>query len=134
MQTVHGNKSKFIKREIKGADKVAKLYHAIGRPGYKMFYNTLQKGLIHNCTTTVQHAKNAFHIYRPDKVALMWIDILFFDTIPFIITISRDINFYTVEKLTDRENSTILECLIKVMSIYNSRGFYVQYILADGEV
>ena len=38
-----------------------------------------------------------------------------------------------MEKLTDRENSTILECLKKVISIYNSRGFYVQYILADGE-
>ena len=36
-----------------------------------MFYDTLQKGLIHNCTTTVQDAKNAFHIYGPDEGALM---------------------------------------------------------------
>ncbi len=61
------------------------------------------------------------------------IDILFFDTIPFLLTISRDIHFYTVEKLNDRENSTILECLKRVISMYNARGFFVQYIMADGE-
>ena len=165
MQTVSGNKSNYTKKEIEAADKAVRLYHAIGRPGYKVFYDTLQKGLIHNCTTTVQDAKNAFQIYGADEGALMGkstratpkrvdtnnlysppieftqkykyvtlaIDILFFDNIPFILTISRDINFYTVEKLTDRENTTILECLKRVISIYNARGFYIQYILADGE-
>ena len=67
------------------------------------------------------------------KYVTLAIDILFFDGIPFILTISRDIHFYTVEKLNDRENSTIMKCLKKVISLYNLRGFYVQYILADGE-
>ncbi len=29
------------------------------------------------------------------------IDILFFDSIPFLLTISRDIHFHTIEKLPD---------------------------------
>ena len=61
------------------------------------------------------------------------IDILFFDTIPFILTISRNINFHTMEKLSDREYTTILECLKRMISVYNSRDFYIQYILADGK-
>ena len=165
MQTVQDNKNKFTKKDTVAADEAVKLYHAIGRPGYKIFFDTLQKGLIRNCTVTVQDAKNTFQIYGPDEGALMGkstrknptrvttndlyelpeyftrkykyvtlaIDILFFDNIPFILTILRGIHFYTVEKLNDRENSTIMECLKNVISLYNLRGFYVQYILADRE-
>ena len=43
MQTVSGNKDKFTKKEIEATNKAVQLYHAIGRPGYKVFYNTLQK-------------------------------------------------------------------------------------------
>ena len=71
MQIVKDNKSKFTKKDIVAADEAIKLYHAIGRPGYKMFYDTLPKGLICNCAKTVQDAKNAFQIYGPDKGALM---------------------------------------------------------------
>ena len=71
MQTAKDNKSKFTKNDIVAADEAIKLYHAIGRPGYKMFFNTLQKGLIRNCAITVWDAKNAFQIYGPDEGVLM---------------------------------------------------------------
>ena len=71
MQTVNENKSKFTKKELIAVDAAKSLYHAIGRPGYKTFYDTLQKGLIHNCSISVQDAKNAFAIYGPDEGALM---------------------------------------------------------------
>ena len=61
------------------------------------------------------------------------IDIMFFDHIPFMVTISRDIHFYTVEKIENWENATILNCLMKVISIYEMRGFSVKSILGDGE-
>ncbi len=38
-----------------------------------------------------------------------------------------------VEKLPDRENKTLLEALKRVVSIYNTHGFYIQYILEDSE-
>ena len=46
---------------------------------------------------------------------------------------SRDIRFYTVEKVNNRENKILLEGIRKVIAVYNSRGFIVKYILADGE-
>ena len=165
MQTVKENESIYSKRDLMNAKKAINLYHAIGRPGYKAFYDTLQKGLIRNCAITLQDAKNAFQIYGPDEGAIMGkttrekpqrvdinelyqlpidfitkyrhvtlaIDILFFDTIPFLLTISRDVHFHTIEKLPDRENKTILAALQRVISIYNARGFFIQFILADGE-
>ena len=165
MQTVKDNEAVYTKRELTNARKAIDLYHAIGRPGYKVFYDTLQKGLIRNCAITVQDAKNAFQIYGPDEGALMGkttretpkrvdtnalyqipiefmethkhvtlaVDILFFDSIPFLLTISRDLHFHTIEKLADRENKTILDGLKRVISIYNARGFFIKFILADGE-
>ena len=53
MQTVEENKSRYTKKEIDAADTARKLYHAIGRPGYKAFYDTLQRGLMHNCSVTL---------------------------------------------------------------------------------
>ena len=61
------------------------------------------------------------------------IDIFFLNATPYLLTISRDIHFYTVEKLKNRENDTILESFKKVISIYNTRGFVIKFILADGE-
>ena len=165
MQTVTDNKAHFTKKELLAADQALHLYQAIGRPGYKLFYDTLQKGLIHNCNITVQDAKNAFHIYGPDEGVMMGkttrskphcvdttklyqlpleftnkyrhltlaIDILFFDTMPFLLTITRDIHFYTIEKLPDRENTTLLAALKHVISIHSTRGFIIQYILADSK-
>lgn len=56
---------------------------------------------------------------------------LYFDTIPLLLTVSCDIHLYTIEKIEDRENATLLQCLQKVISMYNSKGFDVQFILAD---
>ena len=53
--------------------------------------------------------------------------------IPFLLTLTRDVYFYTVEPIEERENTALLKCLKKVISIYNRRGFYVKFILADGE-
>ena len=33
----------------------------------------------------------------------------------------------------NQENKTILECLKKVLAMYNARGFTIQLILGDGE-
>ena len=38
-----------------------------------------------------------------------------------------------MEKIVDRENKTILECLRKVIAMYNSQGFIIKLILGDGE-
>ena len=140
MQTVEENKIQFTKKEIEAVENARKIYHIIGRPGYKVFYDILQKGLIHNCTISSQDAKNAYQIYGPDEGALMEkctrktpnkvdtsklyqmskdfvhkyqhltlaIDILYFERMPFILTMSRNIYFYKIKKLPDRDSKTLL--------------------------
>lgn len=71
MQTGNKNESMYTKRELANTNKAIELYHAIGRPGCKAFYDTLHKGLIHNCTITMQDVKNAFNRYGPDEGAMM---------------------------------------------------------------
>ena len=143
LQTAQQNKGMFNKRELTAADEAIKMYQTIGRPGYQVFYDSMQRGLIKNCKITAQDAKNAFTIYGPDEGALrgkmvrttpkkvetkslfqlpkeifekhkfvtIAIDIFYFDSISFFLTISRNIHFYTIEKIEDRENKTIMECL-----------------------
>ena len=60
------------------------------------------------------------------------IDILFFDIISFLLIVSRDIHFYTVEKLTDRENSTIMECLKRaIFIIHMSFTFNIYWLMEN---
>ena len=70
IQTVKQNKTMFSKRELSQADRAMKIYQTVGRPGYKAFFDMLQKGQLHNCTVNMSDAKNAFQIYGPDEGAL----------------------------------------------------------------
>ena len=70
IQTVEKNKSSFKKRELILADEAIKLYHAVGRPGYKTFIDLLTFGNIYNCPISSQDANNAFEIYGADEGAL----------------------------------------------------------------
>ena len=63
---------------------------------------------------------------------MLAIDILFFNSVPFLLTVTWDIHhFYTIKKLTNQENKTLLDGLKQVVSIYNTQCLYIQYILAD---
>ena len=72
LQTVDDNKSSFTKKELAATAKARELYQAIGRPGYKVFYDTLQHVLILHCPGTVQDAKNAYKIYMAQIKERSW--------------------------------------------------------------
>ena len=141
VQTVHGNKSTFTKKELAAADRARELYQAIRRPGYKVFHDTLQNGPLMGktvCTipkrldiSTMYYASSSF--VNKYKNLTLAIYIIYLDSIPFLLTVSRDIHLYTIEKIEDQENVTLLKYLKKVTSMYNAKGFYVQYILADSK-
>ncbi|MDA3875508.1 MAG: reverse transcriptase domain-containing protein [Halothiobacillus sp.] len=61
------------------------------------------------------------------------IDIMFVNKIPFLITISRNIKFGTVERLINRQVSSIKRAIQTTIAQYHSRGFQVATILADPE-
>ena len=68
--TVEGNKSRFHRREIEGADRARDLYRKIGRPSHKQFEQILRGNGIRNCPVTVDDARRALLIYGPDIAVL----------------------------------------------------------------
>ena len=61
------------------------------------------------------------------------IDIMFVNKIPFLITVSRNIKFVTIEDLPNRKVTTIRDKLRAVLRLYRHRGFHVTSILGDQE-
>jgi hypothetical protein len=57
VNTVAGNKQRFHRREIEGADRARELCKKIGHPSQTHFESILSNNLIRNCPVTVDNAK-----------------------------------------------------------------------------
>jgi hypothetical protein len=69
---------------------------------------------------------------RYSKVELC-ADIMFVDSIPFLVTVSRHIKFGTVTKIGDRSGATLSKALQSALKIYGAGGFKVTVAHMDGE-
>jgi hypothetical protein len=61
------------------------------------------------------------------------VDIMFVNKLPFIVTISWNIKFGTVEAIKNRKHKVILAALKSVKRLYAQRGFRVKYGHVDNE-
>jgi len=50
-------------------------------------------------------------------------DIMYINKIPFIITLSRAIQFGTIEMIKDKRKSTIIKSLQQIINTYHAKGF-----------
>jgi len=55
---------------------------------------------------------------------------MYINEIPFIMTISRAIHFWTAELIKNEKISTIMIALKQVIDAYKARGFHIRHILA----
>ena len=60
-------------------------------------------------------------------------DIMFVNTVPFLVTSSRNINLTTIEHAPTRTADKLGTLLHRVMNVYTRAGFTVQTILMDNE-
>ena len=60
-------------------------------------------------------------------------DIMFVNKIPFLLTLSRDIKFGTVEHLLSRGHTNVMTAIKQIKALYRIRGFRVRHIHSDGE-
>ena len=60
-------------------------------------------------------------------------DVFFVDKIPFLITMSRQLQFVTAEFTPSRTAARLAEHLKKVLRVYRRAGYVVRYIFMDGE-
>jgi hypothetical protein len=72
-------------------------------------------------------------IHQRHKSTVLAIDIMFIKKLPFLVTLSRNIKFLTVEALPNRQEGTVRDKLKAVIRLYEHRGFKVNNILADPE-
>jgi uncharacterized protein (UPF0332 family) len=67
------------------------------------------------------------------RAVTLYVDIMYVNRIPFLVTISKHIKFGTVEVLPNRSNKTLLAGLKNVFRLYRQRGFQVTVVEADPE-
>jgi hypothetical protein len=67
------------------------------------------------------------------KNVTLCVDIMFINQIIFLITLSRKLNFGTVEVLQNRKATTILSAIKSVRYMYNKRGLTIELGLMDNE-
>ena len=67
------------------------------------------------------------------KYLTMAADVFFIDRIPFLITMSRVLQFITAEFTASRTAPRLAERLKKVLRVYIRAGYLVRYVFMDGE-
>ena len=72
-------------------------------------------------------------IIQAHRSIILTMDIMFINKVAFLVTISRNLKFGTVEALPNRQIPTITQRLRSVVALYRHRGFEISAILTDNE-
>ena len=69
---------------------------------------------------------------RNNRITLA-VDILYVNNQPFLVTISRNLHFATVENLNNRRKETLIMAMKNVTNLYEMKELKVETILVDPE-
>ncbi len=72
-------------------------------------------------------------VAEKNKVVTLAADVFFVNGTPFLVTLSRNIKFVTVEHLPVRTVNALVKHIEWVLHVYGRGGFSVRTILMDGE-
>jgi hypothetical protein len=67
------------------------------------------------------------------KQVTLCIDVMHINDIPFLISVSRNIQFTTIERLENRKEVTLNLSIRKVYKLYQRRGFVIDMCFMDNE-
>jgi hypothetical protein len=67
------------------------------------------------------------------RKVVLCVDVMKVNKMPFIVTISRAINFGKVAWLKNAKADTILKQITDVLNIYTNRGFLLEIVKVDGQ-
>jgi hypothetical protein len=161
MNTVAENKSRYTHKEIKQAEIAHDLYIKLARPALNDFIRIVREGRILNCPITVADIKRWVDIFGVDlgtlkgrttrltapvvkietspvdlsnpQPVVLAADIMFIESIPFFICISRKLDLITVRNLQNRGGREIADLIRQLNSVYRQRGYRIDTIMSDGE-
>jgi hypothetical protein len=66
-----------------------------------------------------------------NKAVTIAADMMFVNRLPFVVTISRKIKFTTTDYVPSRSQSNLVNSIIKIVSLYKTRGFNPNTALMD---
>lgn len=72
-------------------------------------------------------------LFEKHREVVLGIDIMFVNKLPFLVTISENIGFTTVENIPDRTRTKVLGAIIRVKNVYERRGFNIRQANVDNE-
>ena len=73
------------------------------------------------------------NIKRKLQTMVLAADILYVDCVKIFTTITRQLQFTTVQMIKDRKMKTILKCIDEIIKMYRSNGFKIQFVITDHE-
>ena len=161
IETVEEKKSNYTKRDRQRAALSRRIQNIIQRPGVREFTNIVKTKDWPINVRDIQIAEDIYGtnlgslkgktVARPGHKVIpavtkipayiikhyadvtLSMDILFVNSIPFLITISRGIKFGTVEVLPNRQLPTIVRSVRRVINLYRHRKLHIHTILGDPE-
>ena len=84
-------------------------------------------------TTTITRDPLPLEIKERYMDVTICLDIMFVNKVAFVITISRNIKFITVEFIASRHQGTLMASLQRINNVYAQRGFRITDCNADNE-
>jgi len=88
---------------------------------------------VRNASTQVKISHASSQLSPARKKVVLAIDIMYVNDIPFLITISRDLQFGSVQAIPDETYKSIYGALHKIIKVYIHYGFCITHILGDGQ-
>ena len=157
LNTVAENKAKYLKREIQRASLARKIHKSIGHPSLRKFIEIVVNNQLPNCPIVKRDILIAKDIFGPElgclkgkmtrsastpvkiihatsqlsasqRNVVLAIDIMYVNDIPFLITISRGLQFGSAQALGDETYKSIYGALSKLIKLYTHYGFRVTHI------
>jgi hypothetical protein len=159
ISTVADNKLGFTKRQVKDAMRAGELIKRLGHPSVRDVIDMIKSGAIVDCPVTVSDVARFIQIHGADIASLKGksvnrkfpsvkpefiprsiikhqsahVDIMFVDSIPFLVLLSHPLGLLLASKLRSRSNKEIAESLVDQLATLQSEGFEVTHVFCDGE-
>jgi len=159
--TVRENKNKYSKHDVSRATLAWRIQRAIGRQSLQKYIDIFENNLLPNCPVLKQDIVAEENTFGPDlgilkgktvrnkteqvrisqsapipeiyRKVVLAIGIMYVNDIPFLITISRNIQFGLAQALPIETYKSIYIALQKIIKICLHYGFTITCILGDGQ-
>ena len=65
------------------------------------------------------------------KAIELAVDVMFFNKIPFVISLGKNVKFTTIENVVDRKLDTLLKSLHSIKSVYTNKNIFIKTLYMD---